>query len=98
MSWDELNNIGREPTAEEQAAFEKVHHDRISDFVSVFTSPAGRRVLKYLRDNTIERPTFVQPGAGSDGRSMQKLQDMREGENNLVRRIETMIKQGGVEL
>lgn len=98
MSWAELDNILSEPTAEEKEAAAKAQASIISDFVSVFTSPAGRRVLKHLRDNTIEKPTFVQPLPGSDGLAMQKGQDLREGENNLVRRIERMIKQGGVEL
>ena len=98
MSWVELENIGRAPSAEEQEAAAKAQASIVSDFVSVFTTPQGRRVLQYLRDNTIEKPTFVQPMPGSDGLAMQKGQDLREGENNLVRRIEKMIKQGGVEL
>lgn len=98
MSWSELENIGREPTQEEIEKAENALKPIISDFVSVFTTPAGRRVLKYLRDNTIERATFVMPQPGSDGLAMQKGQDLREGENNLVRRIESMIKKGGVEL
>ena len=98
MSWADLENIGRPPSAEEQDAAAKAQASIVSDFVSVFTTPQGRRVLKYLRDNTIEKPTFVQPMPGSDGLAMQKGQDLREGENNLVRRIEKMIKQGGVEL
>lgn len=96
MSWNELNNIGTPPSAEEQEAAAKAQAQIISDFVSVFTKPAGRRVLAYLRENTIEKPTFVQPLPGSDGLAMQKGQDLREGENNLVRRIEKMIKLGGV--
>ncbi len=98
MSWSELNDIGAAPSDAEKEAMELEQRQIVTDFVSVFTSEAGRRVLQHLRANTIERPTFVQPGMGSDGLAMQKLQDMREGENNLVRRIERMLKQGGVNI
>lgn len=96
MSWSELNDIGAAPSDAEKEAAALEQSKVVTDFVLAFTSEAGRRVLQYLRANTIERPTFVQPGMGSDGLAMQKLQDMREGENNLVRRIERMLKQGGV--
>lgn len=95
MSWLELDEILRPPTEEEKKQQEKHFQDIVSDFVSTFSSESGRRVLKYLRSNTIERSTYVE---SSDGAQMQKLQDMREGENNLVRRIERYLKNGGVEI
>jgi hypothetical protein len=98
MSWADLDNLGRAPTDEERKAAEKEHTDIVNAFVSVFSKPEGKRVFEFLYKRTIKRPTFVQPAAGSDGLAMQKLQDMREGENNLVRLVESMCKQGGLEL
>lgn len=54
-------------------------------FAKVFNNTEGRKVLKYLRDATIEQPCWV-PGADpSHG-------FVREGQNALVRYIEARIR------
>lgn len=98
MSWDELKNIGREPTQDEKELAERERKGILQDFAATFATDTGRRVLKHLRNRTIERPTFVAPAPGADGLAMQKGQDLREGENNLVREIESLVKQAGVKL
>lgn len=72
------------------------HKDLISEdaakYYALFQSALGQEVLAHLRKRTIERPTM--PNAAADGHAMGMLMSLREGENNIVRYIESMIKNG----
>ena len=56
----------------------------------VFSTREGRLVLKFLRDLTIERPSFV--GGGSEGIATALNVAFLEGEKNIVRRIEAILR------
>ena len=60
-------------------------------FARLFATPDGQAVLAALRRRTIERPTLA---TGSGGGVCAYLMCVREGENQLVRTIETLIKKG----
>ena len=54
-----------------------------------FSTPTGRKVLKFLRDETIEKPIFRRIGQDIAGANEGYF---REGQNELVRQLETRIK------
>jgi len=54
-------------------------------FARVFNNVDGRKILKFLRDSTIEQPCWVPGSDPSHGY-------MREGQNALVRYIEARIR------
>lgn len=58
----------------------------------LFSRGDGKKVLEHLKQRTIEKPTM--PGQCGDGQAMAMLMSLREGENNIVRFIESMIKIG----
>ena len=56
-------------------------------FVRCFSTEAGQTVLEYLRNMTIEQPTWYPGEEASQGFA-------REGQNSLVRHIESKIEKG----
>jgi len=54
-----------------------------------FSTQAGKKVLKYLRDETIEKPVFRR--IGSDMAAANEG-FFREGQNELIRQLEMRIK------
>lgn len=98
MSWEDIKHIAAEPTEAEREAAAKDRNEVVDAFTKLFGTTRGKQVYAYLYERTIGRPTFIQPGAGVDGKLLQKFQDMREGENNMVRLIASICKQGGLEL
>lgn len=54
-----------------------------------FSTPTGKRVLQYLRDETIEKPVFRRIGMDLAGVNEGFF---REGQNELVRQLEMRIK------
>ena len=77
MSWDDLKR-----QAPEAALLE----DQASIYAEVFGTPAGLRVLRDLREMTIEKPT---PPEIPHGALL-----MLEGARNLVRTIEVRVANG----
>lgn len=96
--WEGLQNVGTPLTPEEQqqiAHQEQIMRQTARDFAFTFSSEQGKRVLEYLRAQTVERPTLPAAAmAGLDGMTVAILQNIREGENNLARLIESQIKKG----
>lgn len=101
-TWNQLNEASRGPTPEEIKAFEveterrkAVEQQAMGDAIITFSTPEGQRFLTWLEDQTVNQTTL--PTAifqGLDGISVAILQNIREGENNLVRRIRSIIKKG----
>lgn len=56
----------------------------------VLCSPEGQDLMAALRKRTIERPTF--PAPSGDGQSMALMMALREGENNICRWLESLLK------
>lgn len=54
-----------------------------------FSSHAGRKVLKFLRDETIEKPIFRRIGQDIAGANEGYF---REGQNELIRQLEMRMK------
>ncbi len=54
-----------------------------------FSTETGRKVLKFLRDETIEKPVFRRVGSDIAGVNEGYF---REGQNELVRQLEMRIK------
>lgn len=52
----------------------------------------GKVLLDYLRDQTIEKPNM--PSQAADGHSLAIMMAHQEGEKNLYRLIESLIKTG----
>ena len=78
--WDDMNGA---PAVLNETSREPTELDLL--FARVFSNAEGRKVIKYLRETTIEQPCWV-PGADpSHG-------FMREGQNALVRYIEARIR------
>lgn len=87
MSWEEMDALAQalpQPNEEEQRL--------LADFVTVFGTEQGQRVLGYLEAKTIQKPNL--PNQAADGQAMAYLSFMREGENNLYRWIMQQIKRG----
>ena len=61
--------------------------DLVKAFVRCFSTEAGQTVLEYLRNMTIEQPTWYPGEEASHGFA-------REGQNSLVRHIESKIEKG----
>ena len=53
-------------------------------------TPEGQDLLAALRKRTIERPTFPAPQA--DGQALALMMALREGENNICRWLESLLK------
>jgi hypothetical protein len=87
MSWDELENIG-EQAESETAALPTRDKQIIS---AVFNTPDGQEALKILYGWTIGKPNMPAPDACSDGAMLAQLMCVREGENNLFRRIRACV-------
>lgn len=87
MGWQDILNI------ESMVSMQNKELQREAEAINrLFTSPLGQEVLEIFRRRTIEKPTM--PMQAPDGQVMQKFQDIREGENNFVRWIQSMIKKG----
>jgi hypothetical protein len=56
-------------------------------FTQCFSSDSGKRVLEYLKTNTLDKPSFL-PGQEVN------IGIWREGQNNLVREILNRIEKG----
>lgn len=61
-------------------------------FYALFHTPLGQEVLEHLRKQTVDRSTM--PNVAADGNAMAMLMSLREGENNLYRQIDRLIKTG----
>lgn len=59
---------------------------------AIFSSDEGKTLLQYLRQDTIEQPNL--PSQAMDGIGMGYLMSVLEGEKNLCRKIERLIKKG----
>lgn len=59
--------------------------DMAQAFATVFRTPAGRKVLAHLRSTTVEAPTWNPGLAATYGY-------FREGQNELVRHIERILR------
>lgn len=57
---------------------------------NVLGSAEGQELLSALRKRTIERPIFPAPQA--DGHAIALMMALREGENNICRWLESLIK------
>lgn len=53
-------------------------------------TPEGQELLAALRKRTIERPTFPPPQG--DGQTLALMMALREGENNICRWLESLLK------
>lgn len=60
--------------------------------VSIFNTQQGKDFLEYLRQESIEKTSV--PEQACDGHAMSLLMSFNEGEKNMVRRIERLIKIG----
>lgn len=56
----------------------------------VLGSEEGQDLMAALRKRTIERPTF--PASSGDGQAMALMMALREGENNICRWLESLLK------
>lgn len=56
----------------------------------VLGSEEGQELMQALRKRTIERPTF--PASPADGQSLAMMMSLREGENNICRWLESLLK------
>ena len=56
----------------------------------VLGSAEGQDLMQALRKRTIERPSF--PAPSGDGHAMALMMALREGENNICRWLETLMK------
>ncbi len=61
-------------------------------FYALFHTENGKKVIEHLKKMTIERGSF--PQAAQDGVMAAMLMSVREGENNLLRQIEVLIRTG----
>ena len=84
MSWDELNNIGN---VKAQAV--ALTDDEIV-IAKIFKGEHGPRALEALARITVEKPSFQ--AIHSDGVNTAIAMAVREGENNLYRKILLTIK------
>lgn len=101
-AWNQINAATADPTPEELKAIQEqttAAQDRQAqanaDAAGLFGSEQGQRFLAFLEAETVNQTTL--PSAifqGLDGIAVSILQNIREGENNLVRRIQSMIKKG----
>ena len=58
---------------------------------NVLGNPDGQELMAALRKRTIERPTFPPPQG--DGQALALMMALREGENNICRWLESLLKQ-----
>lgn len=58
----------------------------------VLNTADGKALMDHLRKHTIERPNM--PSQASDGQSIAIFMAYQEGEKNLYRYMEKLIKQG----
>lgn len=96
---DLLNPLGFEnltagPSEEQKEALERMNQEReqfAQDVAATFTSAPGKRVMKALREMTIESSTW-KPSLGMKKGVPHGF--AREGQNALVRWLEDTIKAG----
>lgn len=84
MSWDELNAIGNQ-----KAQTQPLTDDEIV-IAKIFKGEHGPRALEALARITVEKPSFQ--AMYSDGVNTSIAMALREGENNLYRKILLTIK------
>lgn len=84
MSWEELNNIGNQ-----KAQAVELTDDEIV-IAKIFKGEHGPRALEALARITVEKPSFQ--AMYSDGTNTAIAMAVREGENNLYRKILLTIK------
>lgn len=82
---------GRVEGAKESSRSQK---DYISSlYKSVFGTPQGQQLLNHMKEKYLESPvTPGQIGMGVDGVMLSMFQNVREGENNVVREIMRQLK------
>lgn len=88
--WDGLRAMAQEPQELEEARQKQERKERA--FFQLFSSDLGQEVLGYMREDTIEKSTL--PARAVDGQAQTNFQNVREGENNLYRKIVAMMKKG----
>lgn len=101
-SWDALTGVANAPTPDQQAAA-KLEQDRIQarhkqamlDAASVFGTEEGKRLLDYLEEEFVKESCLPQAiFQGLEGSSVGILMGVRDGENNMIRRLQSMAKKG----
>lgn len=101
-SWNDLNGGAQAPTAQQQAEMQAELTQRqardkqaILDAHKIFSSDEGRRLMEYLQAEFCDEsclPTAIFQGL--DGVSVAVLMAIRDGENNMIRRLKSMAKKG----
>lgn len=94
MSWEEIDEL----TSEEQAAAEEVPARDKQILSAVFNTEHGPEALRILQSWTVNRPSFPSPDSCADGVMVSQLMCIREGENNLYRRIRACVAKPDVAL
>ena len=72
---------------------EKYDNEKARDVFALFNTPLGQKVLGHLDELTVEKS--IMPAVQQDGHMAAILMALREGENQMVRKIKAMIKTGG---
>lgn len=94
-----MNEIGDglfEQAKEEQTEQHKAQVRELQlSYNACFSTPAGQVVLKNLRALTVGKP--VLEVYSTDGQNTAIGMAVREGENSLFRKIESLVKHGGSE-
>ena len=85
MSWEELESIMGDES-------EDLALNRDKEVISaLFNGDNGREALRIIQSWTVDRPMFPAPEACGDGIIASQLMCIREGENNLFRRIRACV-------
>ena len=85
--WTGLGKKAEKMTKEDNALAAYAQFELDSKYAAVFAAGMGAEVLKHLRDQTIEQPSFL-PAVGLHPKYQGFL---REGQNSLIRDIEKRI-------
>jgi hypothetical protein len=86
-AYSAIDNIGKQRQLTDE---EKQELAILQDtFFNCFNTEAGKKVLEHLEDKHLKKPVAV-PGMGEVGNQFAYY---REGENNAIRYIKTLIKQ-----
>lgn len=88
MTWDDLDSSNI--SDEEKNYEEQVTRER-QVLSAVFNTDAGKEALHILQKWTVDRPCFPSPETCADGVVVSQLMCIREGENNLFRRVKACV-------